>query len=467
MEHEDGRHRFKTWLLRHKIEMEKEDSTTRAYNQYPVYTGYWVNWSRGPVLGATYTTTREKGNLLIAFTALFVAYIAPRLWRIVCILFHRCYATGRRSDGLHYQRQVVLRNSSSAENSVWVLGQLLWFWSGSGQRPFRRLLPVLATASTCACAFALASGFSSEISTSVGNEVLMDGTGCRLPGQESRPPDINALWVRDRSTRMSNAANYAQQCYGNDNENDNDNEKTRPASASKGTMFDCTTFALKRLPAVINPDAPCPFNTLKNGSNICHTSSNLELDTGYLDSHEHLGINSPNDERILFRQVTNCAPLRTAGYSRNYTGPRGLNYTGYYYGPRGRGLGQNRTFIPDLPTFATYRIDFQYQPLHEITTPEFGIDATLTDQPITMLVMYKSSWSSRLGTVPSLLTLYSLKHSRERQGEIPNVQFFSLHPRSRALTAGRRGKPGLLGGKRNRVPTANQRFMDEGNSSTS
>jgi hypothetical protein len=40
---------------------------------YPVYLGTWINWSRGPVFGATLTLTRNDANLLIAFVAFFVA----------------------------------------------------------------------------------------------------------------------------------------------------------------------------------------------------------------------------------------------------------------------------------------------------------------------------------------------------------------------------------------------------------
>jgi len=55
-----------------------------------VYIGTWTNWSRGSVLGATLTLTRSNGNLLIAFTAVFVAFISARFWKIACFAIHRC-----------------------------------------------------------------------------------------------------------------------------------------------------------------------------------------------------------------------------------------------------------------------------------------------------------------------------------------------------------------------------------------
>jgi hypothetical protein len=47
-------------------------------DQYPVRLGTWVNWSRGQIMGATLTLRRQDADLLIAFTAFFVAFVANR-----------------------------------------------------------------------------------------------------------------------------------------------------------------------------------------------------------------------------------------------------------------------------------------------------------------------------------------------------------------------------------------------------
>lgn len=54
--------------------------------QYPVYLGTWTNWSRGRVMGATLTTTRQYGNLFIAFTAFFVGFVASRFWKMAWLV---------------------------------------------------------------------------------------------------------------------------------------------------------------------------------------------------------------------------------------------------------------------------------------------------------------------------------------------------------------------------------------------
>lgn len=54
--------------------------------KYSIQLGTWVNWSRGRVMGATLTMNRVDGNLLIAFTAVFVGIVTERIWRIACML---------------------------------------------------------------------------------------------------------------------------------------------------------------------------------------------------------------------------------------------------------------------------------------------------------------------------------------------------------------------------------------------
>lgn len=57
-----------------------------ATTQYTVHLGTWTNWSRGPIMGATLTTTRQYGNLFIAFTAFFVSFVASRFWHMAWLV---------------------------------------------------------------------------------------------------------------------------------------------------------------------------------------------------------------------------------------------------------------------------------------------------------------------------------------------------------------------------------------------
>ncbi|KAI0839896.1 hypothetical protein F5Y06DRAFT_286321 [Hypoxylon sp. FL0890] len=260
-----------------------------------VYLGTWTNWSRGPVLGRTLTTTKENGNLLIAFTAFFVAFVASRFWRIFCLIFHRWYSTSDPQDAIHHQRQITLRNSSTAESGLWSFVCIMYAWR---RAPIKRLLcvlPPILLAVSSLVAFTIAGGYSATISTTMGDEVLIQSPSCGiLPGRaESNIPD--SVLSGNNAERLNNAANYAQQCY----------------NTNSPGMLDCNRFVAKRLPTqTIDYNATCPFD-----ESICRsTDSNIYLDTGYIDSNSHLGLNTPDGQRFAWRYVLHCAPLKTEGY---------------------------------------------------------------------------------------------------------------------------------------------------------
>ncbi|KAK8017269.1 hypothetical protein PG991_008345 [Apiospora marii] len=106
-----------------------------------VYLGAWTNWSRGRVMGATLTMTREQGNFLIAFTAFFIPFVVSRLWKSFAMLFHQCYSTSDPRDAVHHQRQVLLRSSSSPETSLMSFARMIWIWQGTAKRPWLRVFP--------------------------------------------------------------------------------------------------------------------------------------------------------------------------------------------------------------------------------------------------------------------------------------------------------------------------------------
>lgn len=186
---------------------------------------------------------------------------------------------------------------------------LLSAWRTLSVKATRRTALGLSLAVFCTVAFTLAGGFSSQIqldSDSHGGSVLLKGDNCAVL------PDVTSLeeqvaWQKTVAKFFYTASNYVQQCY----------------SQNSTGLTDCNYFVTQRLPGYIDTAAPCPFN-----NTICRNdSSNIELDTGFIDSHTHLGINAPPDERIFFRRKLQCAPLVTEGYNS----PNG-NFTRYNYG---------------------------------------------------------------------------------------------------------------------------------------
>ncbi|KAI1179059.1 hypothetical protein F4777DRAFT_586302 [Nemania sp. FL0916] len=239
-----------------------------------VYLGLWTNWSRGAIFGVTLTTTKSYGNLLISFTAVFIALVTTRLWRILCLLLHRCYSTGEPRGAVHHQRQVVLRNSASPEAGLFDIVRLGWAWRSSGPRRIIGLLPLLLFAFIYLVGFTVVGGFSSSISTAVSDEVLVRSTTCDILG-------------RFAAEKSNNAANYGQQCY-----------NTSSSGSDRSRTSACNIFIRGNLPtAVINYASDCPFE-----QKICRDArSTIYLDSGYIDSHNDLGSNAPESARIAVR----------------------------------------------------------------------------------------------------------------------------------------------------------------------
>lgn len=279
-------------------------------------------------MGATLTLDRIEGNLLIAFTAVFVGIVTERLWRIACIMFYRARSSSKPEDGLYHQQQAVLRNSSSTFATIWSLLQLIWAWKNIGTHAFGRVLPTLLTAVFCLGVFTVAGGFSSSISSGISDEVLLKGTNCAVMHYMTHASGAQRVALPHDAQKIHSAANYAEQCYSPDSSR---------VSDSAG-VFDCRYFAKDHLPSTVDNEAPCPFS-----EGICRSNdSNIRLDTGYLSLLNDLGVNGPPDQDIHFRAVLHCAPLESQDYTQQLYGPS-HNLTAYNYGAHVN--GSNYTYV--------------------------------------------------------------------------------------------------------------------------
>ena len=81
--------------------------------------GTWMNWTKGPILGATITIDLRDGALLISFLALFVRLVGSHAWSIFCYMFHQWQSSKGERDALHHQQQTLLRNSGSVTSTLW------------------------------------------------------------------------------------------------------------------------------------------------------------------------------------------------------------------------------------------------------------------------------------------------------------------------------------------------------------
>jgi hypothetical protein len=180
---------------------------------------------------------------------------------------------------------------------------------------------------------------SSAISTMLGNEVLRVCLRNENLAQISKDESeflLNAIGVKEL---LLDSSRYAQTCYN---------------TTYVGGLIRCEGFIVRSLPTVeMDIHASCPFH-----ETICRSANgNLRLDTGYVDSNDHIGLNAPVSERFAWRYVLHCAPLQTYNYTSH--GLRGkIPVVRYYYGTRIE-LPENNRKGQDY-TLEEHDVDTQY-----------------------------------------------------------------------------------------------------------
>ncbi|KAF2090371.1 hypothetical protein K490DRAFT_35524 [Saccharata proteae CBS 121410] len=323
------------------------DSTTVQQTAFDgsVYLGPWINWSHGYVKGATITLTRRDGGLMIAFVALFVGIAGTCLWRITCFALHHILSSETAEDGLYHQRQAILRNAATGTNGLCGLLQLGWFWRGKARRSYRRILPLIGLTVFLVSAFAVAGIFSSQVSTSVGTEVLLTSPGCGYfdLSVDQNLTQLDAAYLPYIVLLKSLSSSYAQECYTDSGKND---------------IAACEVYVKQNIPFTTSFNASCPFSPEMCADDI----PVIQIDSGHINSHEDLGINAAPKDRFTYRQITTCAPVKTDGFTTVLNGSDGSlrsQYEDYQYGP-------SYLAAPNTYEYTTWYDSSQFEPIPQL-----------------------------------------------------------------------------------------------------
>lgn len=199
------------------------------------------------------------------------------------------------------------------------------------------------------------------------DEVLASGGACGFPGMKmgvsfSDPEfktlprieqmNIQALqsawgrWIGYRSLE------YVRNCY------------IAEGPVNEGM---CNVFTTPSISFSTDNKTSCPF-----APELCAQPNAMQVDTGYVDSNDHLGINTVEKDRLRFRKVMSCVPLRPEKkYSSGWVstpppdaaqlGMPQNSYQYYYLG--GRGLGENVTWV--VSKYTLWNVD-NTQPAYNI-----------------------------------------------------------------------------------------------------
>ena len=286
-----------------------------------VYTGFWINWSHDATFGATITLNQRDGGLLTAFLAIFVSAAGASCWKITSYAIHQCRASQHYKDALHHQQQAILCNTDGPAAALWNFCQLPWYWRDHAIRSLTRSLPLGLLAILNIAAFGVAGIFSSDVTKAAGNEMLIKSPHCgnlEVGKDNASLPGSVAASSLDLNDTLA-ATTYSRACYGN-----------------AGNALGCNQYVRQQLHWTSDQNATCPFSP-----ELCIYGSTAayEMDTGLLSTHEDLGINAAQSDRIQYRKVTTCSPVHTRGYvtTFNDTNPTHLAYGDlileYNYGP--------------------------------------------------------------------------------------------------------------------------------------
>jgi len=259
-----------------------------------VYIGTWWNYSNNVL---TLTLRDKEAGILTAALVIFVGFVATNSWNILKFILHQLRATDDTGDELHRQQQVALRNSANHMHAFLLMTRLAFGWGITKRRVSKRdafggSIFLISLTLIASLGWAAAQLFLAVFWTAAGDQFLVVPSNCGwIPrcGNISTPK-AQACYDYVKAG-LDNANTYQLQCYRGRNESDN----------SK-----CSGFPVPHI-GWTGSDADCPFGN--KDLCIATNSTPFRMDTGYINSIAHLGVNSDPSSAIDYRYRATCSPL--------------------------------------------------------------------------------------------------------------------------------------------------------------
>lgn len=276
-----------------------------------VYVGLWRDYSQDTLHQPTLTLPLSVGGFLASGLTLLVSLAGACTWTIAAYAIHQLRIRHNQSyDPLHLQIQSLLRNDVTAFSAISDAFFLIQAWFQTPYNVIRRLVPIVLVAASILILFSLAGVFVSAVaSRSEANVIVLAQPG------DCGGWDINWTRVYKDSARKQQASPEMLKVVANDTLNARTYAKLFyaevPAAVSANSMF-----PTQKLPYSVRME-PCPFE----GENRCISNDTLSpntaltLDSGLLDSHIHLGVNAPVENRVNIRKILTCSPIDVSDFT--------------------------------------------------------------------------------------------------------------------------------------------------------
>jgi hypothetical protein len=346
-------------------------------NSEEIHLGFWNNWTEKPLLAATLTLSKQHGLILTSLLTLFLKLVGSRLWKLCSNLVfllpirHPDVPQILASEYLLFARlQAVLRNASTA------LEGLVGFLEAANaaavavgiKRVFRRCAPLIVYAAFLCGWIAVPTVLPSRF-ISTGSDVLLIPHSCgvwpEFPTNVTNYGDAVAeaiqyigAWTGQRVQNMVESSHANRYCNG----------------ATGTTAYGhCNSPGRRFVNWTFNTTNDCPF-----GNVSCLSQRSLILDSGFVDSHVDLGINTRKENRIAFRKTLTCAipDLKdyTAVFDRNNV--TAVLTTPYYhmskpgFAPAATGNAAN-AYLQSMSNLTTWEGIFVGESIIDNTTATF------------------------------------------------------------------------------------------------
>jgi hypothetical protein len=256
--------------------------------------GYWVDWSKGSIMGQTYTVDAQTGTLIVAVLAILASVATAQLWSLFAFVLHQMRAHGTASEGSFWQQQVLLRTMPSPSAFLVDSFKISWTWRSKVRHSLLRSLPVLALALLFTIG-SIAGGISTSYAVDNSNiEVLVDSPFCgRI--NNTKIFSGNQQGVSILATHGDSIQSYATNCY--------QNSSSLPAVCRNTFHRANITFSTEPV--------SCPWN-----DSMCsgEGSSAVAMDSGILDMRTHFGLNIAEKDTVKLRRRTTCNVLPREGH---------------------------------------------------------------------------------------------------------------------------------------------------------
>lgn len=279
-----------------------------------IHTGPWIDYTRGPVYGATITLTDAQATALVSFLAVLITHTGASSFKILRYTIHQLRTHPVDSPFIHRQNLLL----TNAETDIGMFTSLLGLchrWRRRTLRPWRRSAVLLMLVLVHALAFIAAGIAVSFVADGKDAKVLAKGEECGYWTPEDNSLRSVSVWQKEQLKAAMAAQAYKRLCYGEEDE----------ADASE-----CRVLAKRRLQWKETHNTTCPFKGMcLEGETAAYT-----LDTG-LQSSEVLGINTAYP--LQFQARSTCAPINLEPYTSLLpgAGTAGEDIWAYSLGPIG------------------------------------------------------------------------------------------------------------------------------------